>query len=117
MKSKLLLLYALTKLQQLLNHKDKIRHNLNMPLSVLRPVLTDAHKAKLTALGFNNENMAIDGEVAFLLTTDGDGKGKRAWTLGAPAWLIQMKHAFGHGTIYTTVDDLLSALEADTPKA
>lgn len=91
--------------------------NLNMPLAVLNPVLTDAHKAKLKVLGFDEINMALDGEVSFLLTDDGAGKGERSWTVGAPAFLIKMQHAMGNGTVYGTVDDLITALEADTPKA
>lgn len=91
--------------------------NLNMPLAVLRPELTAEHKAKLKQLGFNETNMSVEGEGSLLLTDDGYGKGERAWTIGAPAFLIKMHAAMGNGTIFATVDDLIAALDADTPKA
>lgn len=91
--------------------------NLNMPLAVLRPELTAEHKAKLKQLGFNETNMSVEGEVSLLLTDDGYGKGERAWTIGASAFLIKMHAAMGNGTIFATVDDLIAALDADTPKA
>ena len=88
-----------------------------MPLAVLRPELTAEHKAKFKQLGFNEINMSVDGEVSLLLTDNGAGKGERAWTIGAPAFLIKMRAAMGDGTIFDTVDDLIAALDADTPKA
>lgn len=91
--------------------------NLNMPLAVLRPELTAEHKAKFKQLGFNEINMSMEGEVSLMLTDDGAGKGERSWTVGAPAFLIKMQHLMGNGTIFDTVDDLITALEADTPKA
>lgn len=91
--------------------------NLNMPLAVLRPELTAEHKAKFKQLGFNEINMSMEGEVSLLLTDNGAGKGERSWTVGAPAFLIKMQYEMGNGTIFDTVDDLITALEADTPKA
>lgn len=91
--------------------------NLNMPLAVLRPELTEEHKAKFKQLGFNEIDMSVEGEVSLLLTDNGYGKGERAWTIGAPASLIKMHVAMGNGTIFDTVDDLIAALDADTPKA
>ncbi|WAK44721.1 hypothetical protein MRABP9_gp02 [Acinetobacter phage MRABP9] len=91
--------------------------NLNMPLAVLRPELTAEHKAKFKQLGFNEIDMSMEGEVSLILTDDGAGKCERAWTIGAPAFLIKMQVAMGNGTIFDTVDDLIAALDADTPKA
>lgn len=91
--------------------------NLNMPLAVLRPELTEEHKAKFKQLGFNEIDMSMEGEVSLILTDNGAGKGERTWTIGAPAFLIKMQAAMGNGTIFDTVDDLIAALDADTPKA